>query len=75
MSEVLHCAGCKGTDYLGRECRGRTCPPPRAASQERPLIDVDYNAAIDALAEICADDDAACVCSGCVVLRRLGGAS
>ena len=41
MTEVLHCAGCHGADYLGRKCRGRSCSPARAASQERPSIDVE----------------------------------
>lgn len=34
---TVHCAGCQGTDYLGRPCRGHECDPERI---RREAVDV-----------------------------------
>lgn len=33
---TIHCAGCQGTDYIGRQCRGRAALTPPA-----PTLDVE----------------------------------
>jgi hypothetical protein len=37
--EPLHCAGCRGTDYLDRPCRGRSCPPASSSDELRAALE------------------------------------